>query len=178
MKQIMTLTLTAGLMAAVALTGLADDKEIKKQKTQQAKVEYKVDGLSCSACEKHLTKELTKLDSVKVDKVCSKSGAACLTFDASKVKKDQIYAAILKSGYKVKGELLTLNVKGMSCGACSKKVNTALTSLKGVKVDQVCHKSDHAVLTFDPKKVSEKQIIAAIDKTGFKVDQKPEAKVN
>ena len=67
----------------------------------------------------------------------------------------------------------------MACEACSTKVNKALTSLKGIyKVESVCHEAGQAVLTFDPTKLSKEKVIAAVDKTGFKVTKETEVKKN
>lgn len=148
-------------------------KTAKKQaaaKTKKlASAEYKVKGLSCGACEKKLTTALTKLDGVAKPTACSKSNTTKFSFDPKKIKKAQLVAAIEKAGYKVEAEVLNVKVNGLACGACSSKVGKTLTSLKGVKSQEVCHESKKAVVAFDPKKVSSKEVIAAIDKTGFKV---------
>jgi len=136
-----------------------------------AQVEYKISGMSCAACEDKLTKAVAKLDGVSEPSACSKSGKAVMAIDAKKVKDQQLLAAIEKAGFKVEGEVLTVKVEGMTCEGCSSKVSQAVAGVKGAKAEGVCHESGQTVVSFDPKKVSRDQIIAAIDKTGFKVVQ-------
>jgi len=67
-----------------------------------------------------------------------------------------------------KANVTHINVAGMTCGACSKKLTTALAAVKGVEVKKVCHKSGcvDVVLTEGATETQVKEVIA---KTGFKV---------
>ncbi|GAA5494033.1 hypothetical protein Rhal01_00188 [Rubritalea halochordaticola] len=60
-------------------------------------------------------------------------------------------------------------VTGMTCGGCSKKVSTELAKIEGVEVKKVCHKSGNAIVKYDETKVKRETIVAAIEKSGFKV---------
>lgn len=168
------------IVAAFGLTlGLTQAKETTKPATAKAecptsacsaeKVTFAVDGLTCGGCENKLSKMFTSVDGVTVDKVCSKSGKACLKYDSKKVSKKDLMAVVAKSGFKLKGEQVTLPVNGMTCGGCSGKVSKALASLKGVSNSSVCHKSNKAVVTFDPSKTCATSVTKAINNTGFKV---------
>lgn len=152
-------------------TAAAKDTCAASKCDKLAKVEYKVSGMSCAACEDKVTKAVAKLDGVSEPSACSKSGKAVMTIDSKKVKDEQLLAAIEHAGFKVEGEVLTVKVEGMKCEACSSKVSKAVTAVKGAKAEGICHESGQAVVSFDPKKVSRDQIIAAIDKSGFKVVQ-------
>lgn len=132
-------------------------------------VAYKVTGLACSACEQKLTAALSKIEGVREASACAKSQQAKLTIDSAKVKRANLLAAIEGAGFKVDGEILDVKVDGLKCESCSGKVSKALAALKGIKDQQVCHVSQHVVVTFDPKKLSGEQVMAAIDQTGFKV---------
>jgi len=135
------------------------------------KVDYKVTGMADDACAAKLTKVLGAIDGVSQPAACSQSKLAKLAYDPAKVKDDQLIAAINKAGFKVEAETIAVKVDGMSCGACSDKVSKKLASVKGVSEQKVCHESKQAVITFDPAKVSRKDVLAAIDTTGFKVVQ-------
>ena len=135
-------------------------------------VKYAVSGMTCGACEGKVSKSLAGVKGVTVNKVCSKSGCAEVTFDDSKVKKADVVKAINSTGFKVKGEILTLPVSGMTCGGCSGKVAGALKNLDGVSAQAVCHKSGKATVTFDSEKVAKDKIVATINGTGFKVNEK------
>jgi len=170
------------IVAAFGLTlGLTHAKETKTaEKTAKTaecaktacsadKVTFAVAGMTCGGCEGKLSKMFTSVEGVTVDKVCSKSGKACLKYDSEKVSKKDLMAVVKKSGFKLKGEQVTLPVSGMTCGGCSGKVSKALASLEGVSTSAVCHKSNKAVVTFDPSKTCATSVTKAINKTGFKV---------
>lgn len=62
---------------------------------------------------------------------------------------------------------LTLEIRGMSCGHCVKAVNSALSRMDGVTVDNVAIGS--AAVTFDPARVSADAIEAAVRDEGYEV---------
>ena len=68
--------------------------------------------------------------------------------------------------------MLSLPVSGMTCGGSSSKVAGALKKLDGVSTQAVCHNSGKAMVTYDSKKVSKDEIVAAINAAGFKVKDK------
>lgn len=60
---------------------------------------------------------------------------------------------------------LNLTIDGMHCGACVRRVTTALQSLDGVTVNSVDVGS--AKVTFNAGKTSREEISAAVDRIGF-----------
>lgn len=133
--------------------------------------QFKVSGMTCTACETSVTKALNAIEGVKEASACAESKVAKVAYNPEKVKDRQLAAAIRQAGFKVEAETIAVKVDGLSCGACSDKVGKKLAALKGVTEQKVCHESKQAVVTFDPEKVSTKDILAAIDSTGFKVAQ-------
>lgn len=133
--------------------------------------QFKVSGMTCAACETSVTKALNAIEGVKEASACAESKVAKVAYNPEKVKDRQLAAAIRKAGFKVEAETIAVKVDGLSCGACSDKVGKKLAALKGVTEQKVCHESKQAVVTFDPEKVSTRDILAAIDSTGFKVVQ-------
>ena len=170
-KEMNMRTLVTALTALTIVIGLSTASAGEKKSTKKLiQTEYKVSGLTCEACEQHLTQEFKNLKGVKVDLVCSDTGKAQLSYDSSKVKAKDLIGAIKKAGFKFEGEKVSLNVAGMTCDGCSTKVNKALTALKGVtKVDEVCHESGHAVVTINPLKIKKEKLVAAITDSGFNV---------
>jgi copper chaperone len=60
---------------------------------------------------------------------------------------------------------LRLSIEGMHCGACVRRVTTALEGVKGVDLGSV--EIGSAELRFDPNQASSEQIAAAVDRIGF-----------
>ena len=71
----------------------------------------------------------------------------------------------------VRTQHVDLKVQGMSCTECSKKVSTALLKLDGVKSADVSHTGKSAAIDFDGAKISRKDLEAAIEKAGYKVEK-------
>ena len=59
----------------------------------------------------------------------------------------------------------TLTIEGMHCGACVRRVTTALQGVEGVAVNSV--EVGSAKVTFDPAKASPEQITSALGRIGF-----------
>jgi copper ion binding protein len=136
---------------------------------KKAAAAYQVSGMGGEACETKLTQVLGKLEGVGESSASAKTGLTKVSYDPTLVKKDQLVAAIKSSGFKLEGEVVELKVQGLDCAACSGTVSKALTAVRGVKEQKVCMESKLAMVTFDPAKTSRETIVAAIDKTGFKV---------
>jgi len=62
---------------------------------------------------------------------------------------------------------IELNIKGMHCSSCITLVKEALTDTKGVKDANVDLKTAKAIVSFDEKAVTEKQLIDAVRKEGY-----------
>lgn len=62
---------------------------------------FKVQGMTCEACESHVDNELSKVDGVLSYKTSYNSSSSLVTFDSHKVDVRELKAAIRKTGYKV-----------------------------------------------------------------------------
>lgn len=156
------------LLAAVAMIGFAqaDHCAGKHDKTSAS---FAVSGMTCGGCSGKMKRALAAIDGVDVDKVCHKSGSACVKYDAKKVKTEDLVAAIKETGFKLDGQKVSFDVAGMTCGGCSGKVKRALAKIDGVSTSKVCHKSDHAEVVFDPSKTCAGTVEKAITASGFKI---------
>ncbi len=62
-------------------------------------------------------------------------------------------------------EQLRLNIQGMHCAACVRRVTAALSHVPGVKVENV--EVGSAKVEFDPAAAEPSQIVAAVNNIGF-----------
>lgn len=63
-----------------------------------------------------------------------------------------------------------LKITGMTCAGCASHIHTALSKTDGVLSDEVKYPGDIATIKYDAAKISEKEIIAVIEKTGYKAE--------
>lgn len=151
------------LLAATLLVSHALAAEAPK-----SELTYKVSGMSCGACEGKVKKALTGIEGVTVNSVSAKDGVAAVAVDEAKVKPEQVQAAITGAGFKVEGQVVSIAVEGMSCGACSGKVAKALKAAPGVTDATVSHADGKAAVTIDPAKTDKAKLAEIINGTGFK----------
>jgi len=63
---------------------------------------------------------------------------------------------------------VVIPVEGMTCGGCEAAIKMEVKKLEGIVAANADHKEGTATVTFVEEKVSVEQIMAAINKTGFK----------
>ncbi|MFQ6093800.1 MAG: heavy-metal-associated domain-containing protein [bacterium] len=71
-------------------------------------------------------------------------------------------------GQQEKTNKCTLKVEGMTCGACTKAVKSALESVPGVKTADVSLSDETAVVEFEKGRATPDQLTEAVKKIGFK----------
>ena len=62
----------------------------------------------------------------------------------------------------------TLRIEGMTCGGCVLGTRKVLTRLDGVTSADVSYERAWAIVTYDPRKVTVEQMIAAIRTLGYR----------
>lgn len=60
------------------------------------------------------------------------------------------------------GRTATLQIEGMTCGACATSAKIVLEKLDGVSDAKVSFKEKQAVVTYDPAKVTPEKMVEAI----------------
>jgi len=65
---------------------------------------------------------------------------------------------------------VTLKVTGMTCGGCANTIHSALSKKDGVLGNEVQYPGNVATVKYDPEKITEQEIIATIEKAGYKAE--------
>ncbi|MCQ1536725.1 heavy metal translocating P-type ATPase [Methanosarcina sp. KYL-1] len=66
---------------------------------------------------------------------------------------------------------MSIQVYGMTCGHCQKRVADAISSLQGVESVEVSLEAEQAAVSFDPEKVSLEDIKEAVRKAGYSTEK-------
>ncbi|HOD14519.1 MAG TPA: copper ion binding protein [Spirochaetota bacterium] len=61
----------------------------------------------------------------------------------------------------------TLRITGMSCAACSARIEKALSRIEGVSAASVNLALETARVTYDTEKVRDEELVAAVEKAGY-----------
>src|SRR5699024_1046386 len=90
-----------------------------------------VTGMTCAACSARVEKVLNKMDGVDAQ-VNLTTEKANITYDPDAASVEDISAKIEKLGYGVETEKAELDVFGMTCAACSSRIEKVLNKQEGV----------------------------------------------
>ena len=75
--------------------------QVDKDKSKIQTAEFKITGMTCAACENHLSREINKVAGILNLKVSYANSNAIVEFDKSKINMEQVQKAIIATGYKV-----------------------------------------------------------------------------
>ncbi len=126
-----------------------------------------IQGMTCAACSTRLEKVLNKLPGIQDARVSLAAERASLDMVDGEITVKEILAAVDKAGFSVPTELIELDVSGMTCAACSTRLEKVLSKLPGVELAVVNLATERASLTIHSGAISQERLIAAVTRTGF-----------
>ena len=123
-------------------------------------------GMTCAACAARIEKVLNRLPGVAAS-VNLASERARIELAAGQTTPQQIVDSIEKAGFKVPQQTLELALEGMSCAACSTRIEKVLGRLPGVDA-AVNLAAERARIRYTPGVADAVLLIATVEKAGFK----------
>lgn len=127
----------------------------------------KIGGMSCVACGNRIEKGLSALPGVERAGVNFAVEKASIDYDEKKVSLKDIAAKIEDLGYHVIKDKVELKITGMSCAACSTRVEKALNKMPGVYNAVVNLAMEKATIEFSPNAIRVGDIKAKIEGLGY-----------
>lgn len=136
------------------------------------KVSLKVAGMTCAACSSRVEKMLKKATGVNEATVNLATETATVTFDPVTIGTRDLIKVIAGAGYeaKLRSDTVTLVVKGMTCAACSSRVEKGLTKTRGVYTASVNLATEKASVEFDPEILSVSSLIDKVRNLGYEAE--------
>jgi len=144
------------------------------------KESYRVTGMSCAACAARIEKIINKLPGIAKVNVNFAVEKATVEFDDVSVDSDKIIEAVKKLGFGFEKEVvqenssIELKISGMSCAACSAKIERKLGKTEGVIKASVNLATEKANIQYDPSKIKASDIIKIIEFLGYKAKKAQE----
>ncbi len=132
----------------------------------------KIKGMTCAACSARIEKVLRVQGGVSSANVNLATETLTIEYDENVITEEEIAAKINSLGYEaVLGDRkeISLKIGGMSCAACSARVQRVIESLDGVIEASVNLATNTAHVSYDVNALSEPEIEAAIVKSGYSV---------
>ncbi|MDM5317644.1 heavy metal translocating P-type ATPase [Fictibacillus sp. b24] len=128
---------------------------------------FGITGMTCSACAVRIEKVLNKMDGVDAN-VNLAMEKASVKFDPKVTTIGEIEQKIEKLGYGVTKEKVELDISGMTCAACSTRIEKSLNRMDGVSGATVNLTGETGTIEYNPSIVSVDDLIKKIEKLGYK----------
>jgi Cu+-exporting ATPase len=128
-------------------------------------IELPIAGMTCAACSARLEKNLNRLEGVMAN-VNLTTETARVEFDPAIVQPAALLAQIKKTGFSVPDQTLDLAISGMTCAACSTRLEKVLNRLPGVEA-RVNLATEKARLRYTPGSTNLEEVLATVAKAGF-----------
>lgn len=137
---------------------------------KEKKINIDVSGMTCAACSTRVEKALNKQDGVNKAVVNLLANKATIEYDSDKIKGEDLVKTIQKTGYEVPLVTRTLLVEGMTCAACSTRIDKVLNKIEGVVKANVNLSTNKAMIQYPSGLIEDEVFIRAIEKAGYKAE--------
>ncbi len=94
--------------------------------------EYSITGMTCAACANRIEEGLQKMEGVTSATVNYANEKAQVRYDEKTIDSKQLEAKVRSLGYDVLNEEFDIRIQGMTCAACSTRIEKGLNRLTGV----------------------------------------------
>lgn len=134
--------------------------------TNDKHVTLNVTGMTCAACSTRIEKVLNKMDHVDA-KVNLATEKASVEYDPDNIRFDDITDKISNLGYGVEMDEVEFDITGMTCAACSTRIEKVLNKTEGVSSASVNLTTENAMVEYNSNAISEKDLIDKIGNLGY-----------
>ncbi|WP_019913992.1 heavy metal translocating P-type ATPase [Paenibacillus sp. HW567] len=141
---------------------------------QQATLQ--ITGMTCSACAARIEKGLSRMDGVSRANVNLALEQATVGFDPAVAGVAQIEEKIRSLGYDTLKESADFDISGMTCAACSARIEKALGRMQGIAAVNVNLALETAHVEYAPGNVSVTEIMDKVSSIGYKATLKQDRK--
>lgn len=128
---------------------------------------YKITGMTCAACSARIEKVINKMDGVEEANVNLALEKSVIKYDPEKVTEEDFEKKIEALGYGVVKEKKEFAITGMTCAACSTRIEKGLNKLEGVSSANVNLALERATVEFNPSDITINDIIQKVEKLGY-----------
>ncbi|MED4204377.1 heavy metal translocating P-type ATPase [Neobacillus mesonae] len=145
--------------------------------TQNVKeTNLQISGMTCAACATRIEKGLNKLSGVESATVNLALEKSAIKYDSSQIKVEDIENKIRDLGYDVVTEKAEFDITGMTCAACSARIEKGLNKLDGIVKANVNLALEKATVEFNGSALSVNDIIKKVENLGYGAQIKKDTK--
>jgi P-type Cu+ transporter len=126
-----------------------------------------ISGMTCAACALRIEKGLNKLEGIETATVNLALEQSAIKYDPQKLKAEDIEKKIRDLGYDVVTEKAEFDITGMTCAACSTRIEKGLSKLDGVVKANVNLALEKATIEYNGTALTPNDIIKKVEKLGY-----------
>lgn len=126
-----------------------------------------ISGMTCASCALRIEKGLNKLEGVETATVNLALERSAIKYDPQKLKVEDIEKKIRDLGYDVVTEKAEFDITGMTCAACSTRIEKGLNKLDGVVKANVNLALEKATVEYNGSVLTPSDIINRVEKLGY-----------
>lgn len=130
-----------------------------------------ITGMTCAACSTRIEKVLNKQAGIEAQ-VNLTTEKANIDYDSDIVKPDAIISKIENLGYGVLEKKVEFDVYGMTCAACSTRIDKVLNKQAGIIEATVNLPNETATIKYHSGLISEADLIKKIQNLGYDAEEK------
>lgn len=138
-------------------------------------VQLPISGMTCAACSSRIEKGLNKLDGVQEANVNLALEKASVKYNPDVTSVEAFEKKIEDLGYAVVSEKAEFELLGMTCAACSQRIEKGLNKMAGVKKAVVNLALETATVEYNPEQVSVQDMIKKVENLGYQAKVKQDA---
>ncbi|OJX81223.1 heavy metal translocating P-type ATPase [Magnetospirillum sp. 64-120] len=131
-------------------------------------VSFPVRGMTCAACSARLEKVLNRVEGVFSASVSLAAEQADIHFDKARTTPVQLAEAVTKAGFSVPDDQVEMGIGGMTCAACSTRLEKVLAKVPGVTQASVNLAAERASVHFAAGTVTVADLVMAVERAGFR----------
>ncbi|MDR7075076.1 Cu+-exporting ATPase [Neobacillus niacini] len=135
-----------------------------------------ISGMTCAACATRIEKGLNKLEGVQTATVNLALEKSAIKYDSEKLKVEDIEKKIRDLGYDVVTEKAEFDITGMTCAACSTRIEKGLNKLDGIVKANVNLALEKATVEYNGSALTASDIIKKVENLGYGAHIKEDAK--
>jgi P-type Cu+ transporter len=137
--------------------------------------EYSITGMTCAACANRIEKGLQKMEGVTYTTVNYANEKAQIRYDEKTIQSKQLEDKVRSLGYDILNEEVDLRIQGMTCAACSTRIEKGLIRLSGVNQATINLALETGKVSYNPNQTTPHDIVKKIQDLGYDATFKNDA---
>ena len=126
---------------------------------------FPIEGMTCASCANRVQRALNKVEGVADATVNLASEQATVRYAPGQTGRDDLIAAVAAAGYQVRPAApLELDITGMTCASCARRVERAIGKVEGVQAVAVNLATESATVQGSATAAA---VVSAVETAGY-----------